>query len=210
MIRYFSVSAALALLLAASPAFACKGKTTMFSDDFREVDDSWGSDKDNVSVEDGRVKVKAAANTVYRLKYSGSPFDDADMCVTVRIPNDIAAPTESYGGIIFWAQDYSNHYVFQADASGRAGLWRMLKGKWVSIIDWRPVEGAKTGVGGRNTLRVVTKGSSIELYENDVKVASVKGQAPEGGGEIGLLAASEKTKRDAWKFSDLKVTKVEN
>jgi hypothetical protein len=33
---------------------------------------------------------------------------------------------------------------------------------------------------------------------------------PEDGGMIGLYAASEKDKRDTWKFSDLKVTDVPN
>ncbi|MBV9635577.1 MAG: hypothetical protein JOZ40_13210, partial [Methylobacteriaceae bacterium] len=55
------------LVLAAGPALACKGKEVKFSDDFRQVDDSWGADpsSDAVTVEDGKVKVKAKVNGSY-------------------------------------------------------------------------------------------------------------------------------------------------
>ena len=39
-------------------AQACKGPTTLFSDDFREVDESWGVEGDSVSVDEGRVVIR--------------------------------------------------------------------------------------------------------------------------------------------------------
>ena len=47
-----------ALAAAAAPAWACKGAKTLFSDDFQEVDASWGLDAPDVQVEEGKVKVK--------------------------------------------------------------------------------------------------------------------------------------------------------
>ena len=73
---------------------------------------------------------------------------------------------------------------------------------------WRQIPSAKTGSGAKNLMRVTTSGNAITLYLNDTKIATVKGQQPDGGGQIGLRADSEKEKRDTWKFSALKVTDV--
>lgn len=58
-------------MLMASPAFACKGPHVKFTDDFRQVDDSWGIDpkSDTVSVEAGKVKVKADPSGGYTILY---------------------------------------------------------------------------------------------------------------------------------------------
>jgi hypothetical protein len=200
------LAAALVTAVLAGPALACKGKKTLFSDDFREVDASWATDGDSITVEEGRAKIKANPDAGYRVLYGGALFDDADICVTVRMPSDVREAGSASAGLIFWAQDNSNYYVFEVAANGMVTLQRLVKGRWLSIIDWRRVDGLNVGVGAKNILRVTTSGNSIALYVNDVKLGSVKGQQPEGGGQVGLRSESEKTKRDAWKFSDLKVT----
>ena len=210
MIRVLSCAVAFAAALAASPSFACMGKTVLFADSFREPDDKWGAEGEAAQLDDGRIKVKANANAAYKLRYSGMVFADADICATLRTPNDLSTANEPYAGIMFWAQDDSNFYVWQISAVGTASLWRQVKGKWVNVLDWRNVEALKKGAGQRNILRVVITGQEIDLYANDVKIAVTKGQPPAGGGEIGFFAASERTKRDAWKFSDLKVTKPDS
>jgi len=198
---------AAALLVAATPAFACKGKTTMFSDDFREVDDSWGSDPAYVSVEDGRVKVKTDANTGYGILYSSTAFDKFDFCLTVRMPNNVE-PTVSDGdgGLIFWASDNSNYYAFLISPNGAATVQRKNKGKWTVVVTSKKIEGVKTGPGAKNRLRVTADGGNLTFAINDLRFASIKGQAPPEPGQIGLRADSEATKRDAWKFFDLVVT----
>jgi len=195
-----------ACLTLVTPALACKGRKTLFSDDFREVDASWAIEGDAISVDDGRAKIKANPDAGYRVLYGGALFDDADMCVTIRMPNDVAQPAKASAGIIFWARDYSNYYVFEMAANGLVTLQRLVRGAWIDIIDWRPIEGLSTGSGARNVLRVTTSGNLITTYVNDTKIGSVRGQPPEGGGKIGLRSESEEAKRDAWKFSDLKVT----
>ena len=107
-----------------------------------------------------------------------------------------------------WAQDHSNYYYLELDPNGKIALERKVKGKWVTVLGWRQVANAKTGAGAKNVLRVTTTGNTITVYVNDEKIASVKGQQPDGGGQIGLRADSERDKRDTWKFSNLKVTDV--
>jgi hypothetical protein len=188
------------------PAVACKGKRTLFSDDFREVDASWATDGDSITVEEGRAKIKANPDAGYRVLYGGALFDDADICVTVRMPSDVRDAGSSSAGLIFWAQDNSNYYVFEVAANGMITLQRLVKGRWLSILDWRRLDALNVGIGAKNVLRVTTTGNSIILYVNDTRIGTIKGQPPDGGGQVGLRSESEKTKRDAWKFSDLKVT----
>ena len=206
MSKRFMAAAAAAVLLAASPALACKGPNVQFSDDFREVDASWGSEASVVSVEDGKVKIKADANSGYNIMYSGTPFDDADICVTVTAPRDASAKNQAAGGLVFWGSDYDNFYVFEVDPVGNASLQRKLKGKYTSVIPWKATNLLKLDAPAKNVLRVTTSGNSITLWINDLKFAAVKGQVPAGGGNIGLHSESEKAKHDTWKFSELKVT----
>jgi len=199
---------ALGAMLAAGPAFACKGPNVKFTDDFRQVDDSWGVDPnaDTVTVEDGKVKVKADPSGGYTVLYGGPIFDDADLCVTVQVPSQTGNGDELAAGPVFWAQDYNNYYTFAITPGGSAAIVRRYRGKWIFVLDYRKADGIKTQPGEKNILRVTTKGSSITTYVNDVKFASVKAQVPENGGEIGLHAESEKAHRDTWKFINLKVT----
>ena len=206
MSKRLLTAVAASVLLFAAPALACKGPNVQFSDDFREVDAAWGSEGSIVSVEEGKVKIKAEPNSGYNIMYSGTPFDDADICVTVRSPNDATAKNQAAGGLIFWGVDYDNFYVFEIDPVGNFTLMRKIKGKYTNILPWKATNLLKLGNGSNNTLRVMTSGNQITLFLNDLKLASVKGQVPAGGGVIGLHSESEKDKHDTWKFSALKVT----
>ena len=203
-----SLSFAAGVILAATPAFACKGPNVKFSDDFRQVDDSWGIDpkSDTVSVEDGKVKVKADPSGGFTILYGGPVFDDADLCVTVQVPSQTGKSDELAAGPVFWAQDYNNYYTFAITPGGKAAIVRRYRGRWVYVLDYRNADGLKTQPGDKNVLRVTTKGSSVTTYINDVKFATVKAQVPENGGQIGLHAESEQAHRDTWKFINLKVT----
>jgi hypothetical protein len=190
-------------------AAGCTGKVLM-SDDFRQIDDSWGveADSDAVSVEDGKVKVKSSPNGTYKLVYNGQQFDDGDYCVTVQAPNNLkdVNDTSVLAGLIFWSQDGSNFYSLQVAPNGAASLGRVAKGKWATPVPFHLFNAVIKGAGAKNMLRVTTSGSSIIAYINGQKFASIKGQLPDGGGAVGLYAQSEKSSRDTWKFIDLKVT----
>ena len=208
-LRDLILNAGVVLVLAASPAFACKGPTSLFSDDFREVDESWGTDAANVTVEDGRVKIKAEPNSGYKLLYPSTSFDSFDLCITARMPNNVPVtnPTgDATAGVLFWASDYSNFFVFEISANGQVGVERMTKNKWTTILNWRKVDGVNTGLGAKNRLRVTAEGNNLTFYVNDAKVAAIKAPQPDGAGQIGIRAQSEKNKRDAWKFFDLAVS----
>jgi hypothetical protein len=194
------------LALAASPVQACKGKNVQFTDDFRQVDSSWGVDPDAVSVEDGKVKIKADPTTNYVVLYKGPKFIDADLCVTIQIPVLFGSRARLSAGPVFWAENNDSYYAFVLQPDGRAALLHADKGSILPLVDFRPVEGAKTQPGDKNILRLTTKGRYVTAYVNDVKFASVSRRVPSGGGQFGLFAQSEEAHRDTWKFTDLKVT----
>jgi hypothetical protein len=197
---------ALGLAIAATPAQACKGTNTRFTDDFRQVDSSWGVDPDAVSVEDGKVKIKPDATSNYVVLYKGPKFVDADLCVTIQIPALYGGRNELRAGAVFWAANYDSYYAFLIQPDGRAALMRLDKGTMLPIVNFRAVESIKTQPGDKNVLRLTTQGNNVIAYVNDARFASINGRVPDGGGEFGLFAQSEEAHRDTWKFSDLKVT----
>jgi hypothetical protein len=197
-----------AMALAGTPAWACKGTKTLFTDDFQQVDASWGLDAPDVTVEDGKVKVKPQPNISNLLIYKGLNFGQVDICLTVRMPNIVSNNDNTMAGPVFWQQDYDNYYMFMITPSGYAEIARKLGGKWVSVVDWKADPAIKSSVGASNVLRVLLSGNTITTFVNDVKFASVKGQMPDGGGRIGMRAQSEENQVDTWKFSALKVTDV--
>ncbi len=206
MLNRFGAGLVAVFFTAAAPALACQGPKTLFSDDFKQVDASWGLDSPDVSVEEGKVKIKAQPDISNLLIYKGVLFTDADYCVNIRMPNFVSNSDNTMAGPIFWATDYDNYYMFMITPSGYAEITRKVKGKWIDIIPWRENTSIKRETGSTNVLQVETRGDMITASVNGAKFASVRGQGPDGGGQIGMRAQSEKDQVDTWKFSALKVT----
>ncbi len=191
---------------AGGPALACQGQKTLFSDQFKQVDASWGLDQPDVAVEEGKVKVKAQPDVSNLLIYKGIVFTDADFCITVRMPSTVANSDSTMAGPIFWAQDYDNYYMFMVTPSGYAEITRKLKGKWLDVIPWRQSNDIRREPGKNNVLEIQTHGDTITTLINGARFEEVRGQVPDGGGQVGMRAQSEKDQVDTWKFSDLRVT----
>ena len=204
-----ALAAAAVLLAATAPVqAACGDGKVLFSDDFKQVDSSWGFDSPDVQVEDGKVKVKPQPDISNLLVYKAILFTNADYCLTVRTPNKLTDNDNTMAGPIFWAKDYDNYYMFMITPSGFAELTRKVDGKWIAVVEWKQAGDIKRGEGANNLVEVKTDGGDITASINGAVFATVKGQAPEAGGEIGMRAQSEKDQVDTWKFSKLMVTQV--
>ena len=161
--------AAAAFLLApalAAPALACGTGKVLFSDDFKQVDASWGFDSPDVQVEDGKVKVKPQPDISNLLVYKGILFTDADYCLTVRMPNKLADNDNTMAGPIFWAKDYDNYYMFMITPSGFAEITRKVNGKWIDVVEWKQSPDIKRATGSQNLLEVKTDGGTISTFIN--------------------------------------------
>jgi hypothetical protein len=168
-----------------------------------------------VSVEDGKLKMKADPGGHSGFFYPGRLFKDADYCVTIQSPNNLKEQNDPslLAGFLFWVQAEAGAvvaYAVMVSPNGRAAVARSENRKWDTLVAFRDVPGMNKGAGAKNAVRVSTSGDSIIAYVNGQKFASVRVQAPEKGGEMGFLAQSEKASRDSWKFLNLKVTERAN
>ena len=211
MTRGFVAAAMLALLIA-NPANACKGGKVLFSDDFRDVDPAWPIDAATTVYAAGSGKftitpdANGAPNATWIALYGGSLFTDADICVTITFPPAGDGVNDESGGLAFWGTDINNVYRFGISPAGTASIIRWQNGKVLFPVTWRKAEAVKTAPGSVNTLRLTLNGMSATTYINDKLFFTIKGQPPEGGGEIGLSAGKGEKASLPFIFTDLKVT----
>jgi hypothetical protein len=198
-------AALLAMALACGPALACKGDNVLFEDDFTSNDGSWSGD-DNFDIFRGEARLKPPDGGSATAVYTGMPFDDADICVDVGLPQP-RDPTRVFGGLIFW-QDADSFYVFLVSPEGNARVTRVQNGKASHPVGLRKADSLNTAANAVNTLRISSKGSEVSTYINDKPFASFKGEPPPQGGRIGLWGQSERGAENIWSFRNLKVTEV--
>jgi hypothetical protein len=183
-------------------ATGCTGRHVIMADDFSNAQ-SWQGD---TTSEGSKLKYKPKAGqwswTIYRRALTGN----ADICVTVQVPHRFEDATWTYAGVVLAAQDSNNFYAFLVSPTGNASLQRYKNGEFVEpAIQWRAFDAVKSDPGTKNQLRVSIVGNVFTLFVNGEKFDSFTPEAPMGG-KIGIIAASEKAREDAWKFAGLKVT----
>lgn len=202
------LGAAVLLLLASvkMAAAACEGDIVLFQDRFDALQPTWGETTDSFKVEDGRLVVAPEAANSFWAANRASLYDDIDMCVSMTTVTGVE-PEEAKAGLLFWHVDANNFYVFEFAPNGKASVWRRQRGKWLEQVDWKDVAGAKTGDGGTNELRVVTKGNEAIVYVNDAEFARFTGVAPDNGQQIGVFAESPEAGAARYAFDDFKVTR---
>jgi hypothetical protein len=118
------VAAAVAL---ASPAVACKGRNTVFADNFAREDAAWEPVAGDFSVGNGRASVRSEPGKLALIGYNGEFFDSGDACVDVVGPN---ARGGVIAGIVFALTQGSMYAVVIAPAEGTAGVvrWNRING----------------------------------------------------------------------------------
>jgi len=205
--KFRSTAVAAAIWLGvAGVASACQGTTILFQDSFDRLQPTWGKESDFFKVVDSQLEVSPAADSYHWSANSANLYDDIDMCVTMTIISQ-GDPVEAKAGLIFWYVDVNNFYVFEISPNGKASVWRRQRGKWLAQVDWRDAEGANTGDGAINELRVTTVGSQATFYVNGTRFEEVEGSPPENGQQVGLFAASPPSGPARFGFDNLKVTK---
>jgi hypothetical protein len=100
---------ALATLLSLAPFGEVSGAEVLYEDNFTNLDPSWGTPGEILSVREGKLVLKPALNTTQSVLNQANVFDDADVELQITLSNgDPGVP----GGLVFWAKDYSNFYCF--------------------------------------------------------------------------------------------------
>jgi glucose/mannose transport system substrate-binding protein len=197
----FCIFAAITLV-SLTPIRNLRGGDVLYEDNFTNLDPSWGTPGDILSVKDGKLTLKPALNTTQSVLNQANVFDDAEIGVDVILSTgDPIVP----GGLIFWAKDYSNFYCFSIDANDSFKISHFVTDRWLIPVDWTKSEAINKGIGQVNKLRVVTKGRQATAYINDKEVVTINGQPPQGGGCVGISGGSAQDSQNTWEFANLRV-----
>ena len=193
---------ALDALLSLAPIGKASGGEVLYEDNFANLDPSWGTPGEILSVKEGRLVLKPAVNSTQSVLNQSNLFDDADTELQVTLSSgDPNVP----GGLVFWAKDYSNFYCLCIDASGSFKVSHFVIDRWLNPVGWTESDTINKGVGQTNKLRVVTKGRQATAYINDQEIITINGQPPQGGGCVGVSGGSGQDSQNTWEFANLRV-----
>src|SRR5271156_203996 len=201
-IHPFCISAIVVVLLLLPPVLSVFAGDILYEDEFTNLDPSWGTPGDILSVKDGKMILKPALNTTQSVLNQSNVFDDADIEVEVALA---AGDPIVAGGLIFWAKDYTNFYCLCVDANGSFKISHFVTDRWLTPVGWTENGAVNKGVGQANKLRVVTKGRQATAFINDQQVITINGQPPQGGGCVGISGGSAQDLQNTWQFASLRV-----
>jgi hypothetical protein len=205
------VGAVTLMFVTASPSWACKGAKEIYSDNFKERDAGWfipPADIQNghVTVGDGRVLLKVDPGKGYTvLNFAFGLPSDSDICVISRL-TDASDLSKATTGLVFWAKNYADNYVFQLTGDGKYWVSHWSNPSWEVVTPLANAPTFKSGLGVDNVLRVSSKQQSISLFVNDEQVAKFRAPSPNGLVKAGFRAGSNGTDPIGAEFRDFKVT----
>jgi len=177
-----------------------------YEDKLAAWDPGWGTPDANWSVTDGKLRITPLLNSSALLINQKRGFKDAEVGVDVAMSK--GENMGQLGGLIFWAKGYNDCYAMVVSADGRLAVGRKLVGRWINPIAKTENTAVKTGIGQVNKLRIRTQGNLLTAYVNDIQVATLVGEPPQGGGYIGLYGESAETSQNVWDFKNVTVTGV--
>jgi hypothetical protein len=114
----------------------------------------------------------------------------------------VSGPKDSAYGLIFRCQSNDNFYRFLVSANGSYVIGTRLDSKWTELQGWT-VSPYINQDNGTNHLKVICKGSQIEVYVNGYQLAKVIDDSFADGYIGGIIYASEPDAHVA--FDNLKV-----
>jgi hypothetical protein len=201
---------ALAVLLVASPAFACTGGSVQISGDFQTGDKGWGEADAQFQPKGAEAVFTPQVGTQTARWNAGTALANLDACVTIAMPETTADASRSYAGMLFWVTDKDNFYEAVISPNGMFTVARKVRGRILATapVNWLQTSALKLGPNEKNTLRVTLEGQSVAVRINDQEVARFRGQSPDAPSHVGLVASSAPTAVDTWRMTDFKVTDV--
>jgi hypothetical protein len=173
-------------------------------DKLAATDPGWGTTDANWSVADGKLVVMPLLNSSAVLINHARGFTDAEITAEIRMSK--GEDLDQLGGIIFWAKNYNDCYALVVSADGKFAVGRKLIGRWINPIAKTENAAIKTGVGQTNKLRVRTEGNLLTASINDLEVATLAGEPPQGVSFVGLYGESAEATQNVWEFTNLTVT----
>jgi hypothetical protein len=168
------------------------------------ADPGWGALDANWRIADGKLQVTPLPNSSAVLINHGRRFKDAE--ITAETTMSGGENLDQLGGLIFWAKDYNDCYAFVISADGKFAIGRKLIGRWINPIAKTGNPAIKTGIRQVNKLSVRTDGNQLTASINNIQVATLESEAPQGVSNIGLYGESAETAQNVWEFTNVTVT----
>jgi hypothetical protein len=200
----------LAVMLAATPAFACTGQSVYLEGDLKLGDQGWGAVDQHFQVKGGEAVFTPEPGTQTARWDTVASLTAYSACVTLTMPDDDKSASRTYAGMLFWLTDKENFYEAVISPNGLFTVARKVRGRLLAAapVPWAKSKAIKTGPGATNVLAVTVENGFVSVRINDEEVAHFRGQAPDGQSHIGLVAASAPDGIDTWHMSNLKATNV--
>jgi hypothetical protein len=146
------------------------------------------------------VEVKVPEMVVWSLV--GGPYTDVSLEVEAEVPTDAEVTA---AGIVFRYQDNDNFYLYSVSNDGYYQLELLQDGEWIMLID--PTLSDVVD-GGRNTLRVETRGPRIALYANGTVLEETV-DATFTTGDAGLAVSTYERSAGTVRFDNLTIVRAE-
>jgi hypothetical protein len=165
---------------------------------------NFGAQSAFTMMKDGALHIVEPQPYSSYVSYTGFTFKDMDASATVTAtPHDAGD-----AGLLFWSDGLGDYYYFGISAA--QGTFSVshhtAQTGWTIIVGWTKDPSIKTGPAAANTLRVVTKGSAIQLFVNSTALGHLGVMAPAAGGAVGLLGEGSTTGPTDYAFSNLSVS----
>ena len=173
---------------------ACPGQTgkVIFSDNFSDDSGGWDTNA-NAAFVSNALQMTLDANSVglalHNLTFSASEGDYCAEFVFPSSPPD--AKNKDSVGLEVAASDYNSFFLFLADTSGVARIYRKVNGTWSQIGADAKVDVIKTDPGSANSLRVVVKDQKFTFFINGKQVKVLRGQVAANQNRFGLFVEFE-------------------
>jgi hypothetical protein len=202
-------AALVASCLAGAPALACEGEV-LFEDDFSAAKPGWPQ-SEGVAVENGRLVMTVEANQAATLVSEAGQYAKFELCAELR--QEVSDPRTGWGGLVFWAADDNNYFLFEVATNGYAALSQKSYGTWFHGLVVKSTQGVVKPGPLPNRLRVVTGTSSLfpmaRFFVNDTEVFTYVSRNTTGSPKkIGVAGNAPKDRKALFRFDDIKVTKA--
>ena len=188
-------------VVSVTPALA---QVTRHLDELTPSDPGWGTPDANWTIRENKIRLTPLPGNGAILVNTTHHFKDAELsCEVVMSKGD---DMDQLGGLIFWAKDYNDCYALVVSADGRYAIGHKLIGRWINPTAKTGSGAVKTGAGQVNRLEIRTSEKTFTAFINDMPVATLNGEPPEGEWLIGLYGESGESSENWWDFSKIEVT----
>ena len=181
----------------------------LWEDDFSNVSSGWPQEslKDSHAYvyENGEYYITEEIPVwmVWSKNTSAGQFTDFILEVDARL---VSGPSGSSYGVTFRTKDYDNLYLFQVSENGFYQVYKLINDEWHELQKWTLSNYINQG-HATNHLKVICRGSQIEVYVNDHHLFTVT-DSTFTQGYMGLgVQAGDGTARAA--FDNLRVYSVD-